>query len=301
MAYTTIQDSINALLLKQQDAIKNLTFDTASNTDLIMASVIAKKMEEVSKLDVSKMQVSATLAGVTPSAAVANLLSKPDLQQWISGVGNLDLFNAYLSDINILAEIVNTAAIMSDIAISSTAFAAVLASSTAMTAVAASSTAMTAVLASSTAMTAVLASSTAMTAVAASSTAMTAVLASSTALSAINASATAMDALYASSLVQKANYGSGATWSTETTIRNGAALFVRLTTKAGNGGWGEGATGNEWIDFDGTDVMYSERGANPYNHTALSASPRLPMRKFNSALKYRGYAAVEIAYIPLSS
>ncbi len=151
------------------------------------------------------------------------------------------------------------------------------------------------------AMTAVIASTTAMTAVAASNTAITAVAASSTAMTALNASTAAMNTLYASTLVTKAIYASGATWSTLTSVRAGAGLFVRLTTKAGNAGWGEGALGNEHIDFDSAQVNYAERTANPYNHTSLTSPVRIPMRKFNTTLKYVGHAAVEIAYIPLSA
>jgi hypothetical protein len=171
-----------------------------------------------------------------------------------------------------------------------------------MTAVAASSTAMTAVAASSTAMTAVAASSTAMTAVAASSTAMTAVAASSTAMSAINANDVALNALYASPLISKVSYSSAQVWSSTQVLRNGAGLFVRLTTKAGVAGWGEGSASNEWITYDGTNVTYAERNANPFNHTATTAAaPRHPARKFSSSLAIRPYQALEIAYIPLSS
>ena len=110
-----------------------------------------------------------------------------------------------------------------------------------------------------------------------------------------------MDALYASPLILKVNYASAGTWATQTTLRSGIGLFVRLTTKAGNAGWGEGNMANEWVTYDGANVMYSERAANPYNHTALTASPRLPMRRFASSLSYRGYAAVEFAFIPLTA
>ena len=214
-------------------------------------------------------------------------------------------------------------------AASSTAMTAVIASSTAMTAVAASSTAMTAVAASSTAMTAVIASSTAMTAVnandqavriwmlagtnqvwsnfasvaavAASSTAMNAVAASSTAMNAMNASDTAMNALYASPLVTKVNYSSTQVWSSTVTLRSGTTLFVRLITKAGVAGWGEGNTDNEWMVFDGAQVNYAERNANPYNHTASTSSPRLPMRRCASSLQIRPYQACEITYIALTA
>ncbi|MFZ4626438.1 MAG: hypothetical protein ACOYNF_19665, partial [Rhodoferax sp.] len=87
---------------------------------------------------------------------------------------------------------------------------------------------------------AVVTSATAMSAVAASATAMSAVAASATAMAAVNASVTALNELYASALVTKVSYNSGATWNTLTTIRNGAGLLVRLTTKAGVAGWGEG-------------------------------------------------------------
>jgi hypothetical protein len=120
-------------------------------------------------------------------------------------------------------------------------------------------------------------------------------------MSAVNASNTAMDAIYASPLVTKVNYTSSQIWDSETTLRSGAGLFVRLTSKGGAAGWGEGNIANEWMEYDGTDTPFSERAANPYNHTALSASPRHPMRKFNTSLKIRVYMAVEIAYIPLSS
>ena len=177
---------------------------------------------------------------------------------------------------------------------------AVAASSTAMTAVAASSTAMTALLANSTAWNTVVNSSTAMTAVAASSTAMTAVAASSTAMTALNASNNAMDRLYASPLATKVNYSSTQVWPSVVMLRSGVSLFVRLTTKAGVAGWGEGTTGNEWMIFDGQQVNYSERSTNPYNHTSLTASPRLPMRRCASSLQIRPYQACEITYIALT-
>jgi hypothetical protein len=140
-----------------------------------------------------------------------------------------------------------------------------------------------------------------MTAVAASGTAMTAVAASGTAMAAVNASDTAMNAIYTSPLITKINYTSGQTWATLNTLRSGIGLFVRLTTKAGVAGWGEGAASYELVEYDGTTVYYSERNANPYNHTALSASPRLPMRRFASTLKIKQCQALEIAYIPLSA
>jgi hypothetical protein len=148
---------------------------------------------------------------------------------------------------------------------------------------------------------AVAASSTAMNAVAASSTAMAAVAASSTAMNAMNASDTAMNALYASPLVTKVNYSSTQVWSNTVTLRSGTTLFVRLITKAGVAGWGEGTTGNEWMVFDGAQVNYAERNANPYNHTASTSSPRLPMRRCASSLQIRPYQACEIAYIALTA
>ena len=166
---------------------------------------------------------------------------------------------------------------------------------------AASSTAMNAVAASSTAMAAVIASSTAMAAVAASSTAMAAVAASSTAMAAMNASDTAMNALYASPLATKVNYSSAQVWSSIVTLRSGITLFVRLTTKAGVGGWSDGNTTNEWMVFDGAQVNYAERNANPYNHTASTSSPRLPMRRCASSLQIRPYQACEITYIALTA
>ena len=190
---------------------------------------------------------------------------------------------------------------MTAVAASSAAMTAVAASSTAMTAVIDSSTAMAAVTASSTAMNAVAASSTAMAAVIASSTAMAAVAASSTAMNAMNASDTAMNALYASPLVTKVNYSSIQVWSSTVTLRSGTTLFVRLITKAGVAGWGEGTTGNEWMVFDGAQVNYAERNANPYNHTASTSSPRLPMRRCASSLQIRPYQACEIAYIALTA
>ncbi|MBD3768475.1 MAG: hypothetical protein IE928_11145, partial [Gammaproteobacteria bacterium] len=228
----------------------------------------------------------------------------------LSFIEQVSDFNGYLDDPSNLLDfkdIIASSAAMTAIAESSTAMSAVAASSTAMSAIAASSTAMSAIDANDQAVRIWMLAGTgqnyanfaSVTAVAASSTAMSAIAASSTAMNAVNASQTAMDAIYASALVTKVNYGLAATWASEVTIRSGAGLFVRLTTFGNGGGWGEGNTGSEWIEYDGADVYYSERGANPYNHTALTASPRHPMRKFNSSLKYRGYAAVEIAYIQL--
>lgn len=76
---------------------------------------------------------------------------------------------------------------------------------------------------------------------------------------------------------------------------------MRLITKAGVAGWDESNTGNEWMVFDGTQVNYAERNANPYNHTASSSSPRLPMRPLSSSLQIRPYQACEIAYIALTA
>ena len=110
-----------------------------------------------------------------------------------------------------------------------------------------------------------------------------------------------MDALYASPLATKVNYSSAQVWSSTVTLRSGITLFVRLITKAGVAGWNEGSTGNEWMVFDGTQVNYAERNANPYNHTASTSSPRLPMRRCASSLQIRPYQACEIAYIALTA
>ena len=180
-----------------------------------------------------------------------------------------------------------------------TTLSAVAGSSTAMSAVAGSPTAMSAVAGSSTAMSAVVGSSTAMSAVVGSPTAMSAVAGSSTALTALNASDTAMNALYASALIVKVNYGAG--WYGETATRTGIGLFVRLTSKGDYTGWIEGSTGNEYVKYDGTAISQSTRNADPYNHTGLTASPRLPMRRFASSMAVRGLNAMEIAYIPLTA
>ena len=138
-----------------------------------------------------------------------------------------------------------------------------------------------------------------MAAVAASSTAMAAVAASSTAMAAMNASVAAMNALYASPLIKKVNYSSTQIWASTATLRSGITLFVRLTTRAGVAGWGEGNASNEWMVFDDTQLNYAERSANPYNHTASTSSPRLPMRRCASSLQIRPYQACEVAYIEL--
>ena len=140
-----------------------------------------------------------------------------------------------------------------------------------------------------------------MAAVAASTTAMNAVAASTTAMTAMNASNVAMDALYASPLATKVNYSSTQVWSSTVSLRSGITLFVRLITKAGVAGWGEGSTNNEWMVFDGAQVNYAERNASPYNHTASASSPRLPMRRCASSLQIRPYQACEIAYIALTA
>ena len=110
-----------------------------------------------------------------------------------------------------------------------------------------------------------------------------------------------MNALYASPLVTKVNYSSGKVWPNAVTLRSGITLFVRLITRAGAMGWGEGATGNEWMVFDDAQVNYAERNANPYNHTASTSSPRLPMRRCASSLQIRPHQACEIAYIALTA
>ena len=269
MAYPDLTNARNAFLAKAQSVIIASDFSTATNTDLILGAATFKAFDTVNNFDPFTVN------------AVSFITSVGNLETYLQDPSNRQAFN--------------------DICNSVSAMTAVIASTTAMTAVAASTTAMTAVAASTTAMTEVIASTTAMTAVAASTAAITAVAASSTAMTALNASTAAMNTLYASTLVTKAIYASGATWSTLTSVRAGAGLFVRLTTMAGNAGWGEGALGNEHIDFDSAQVNYAERTANPYNHTSLTSPVRIPMRKFNTTLKYVGYAAVEIAYIPLSA
>ena len=57
--------------------------------------------------------------------------------------------------------------------------------------------------------------------------------------------------------------------------------------------------GAQW--FPGAQVNYAERNANPYNHTASTSSPRLPMRRCASSLQIRPYQACEIAYIALTA
>ncbi|POZ60170.1 hypothetical protein [Chromobacterium alticapitis] len=108
-----------------------------------------------------------------------------------------------------------------------------------------------------------------------------------------------MNALYASPLTTKISYNSTQIWSGVNTLRSGVTLFVRLTTKAGVAGWGEGNSVNEWMLFDGAQINFAERNANPYNHTAMASSPRLPMRRCASTLQIRVYQACEIAYIAL--
>ncbi len=268
--------------------------------------------------------LNAVEAGTTTGAQLETLLTDAT-----NGAGRLAELNVLLGMRGQARRMAASSTAMAAVAASSTAMAAVIASSTAMAAVAASSTAMAAVnandqavriwmlagtnqvwsnfasvaavAASSTAMAAVAASSTAMAAVAASSTAMAAVAASTTAMDAMNASDTAMNALYASPLATKVNYSSAQVWSTTVTLRSGITLFVRLITKAGVAGWGEGNTSYEWMMFDGTQVNYAERNANPYNHTASTSSPRLPMRRCASSLQIRPYQACEIAYIALTA
>lgn len=53
--------------------------------------------------------------------------------------------------------------------------------------------------------------------------------------------------------------------------------------------------------YDGASVSFSERAANPYNHTSLTASPRLPMRRCATSLQIKQFQACEIAYIALTA
>jgi hypothetical protein len=146
------------------------------------------------------------------------------------------------------------------------------------------------------------ASGTAMAAVIASGTAMAAVAASGTVMANINANDAALNALYASPLITKVSYTSAQVWSSVVTLRAGIGLFVRLTTKAGCAGWGNGSSSNEWIVYDGTSVTFAERTANPYNHTeTIADAPRHPARRFATSLAIRPYQALEIAYIPLTA
>jgi len=190
---------------------------------------------------------------------------------------------------------------MNVVAASTTAMNAVAASTTAMNAVAASTTAMNAVAASTTAMNAVIASTTAMNAVAASATAMNAVAASTTAMNAVIASTTAMNALYAAPSITKVNYATGAHWGSTVTVTSVNALLVRVTTQGRPGGWGEGtsSTNQDKIIIGGIELLMSARAANPYNHSSLTASPRVPPAHAPTGIQHAGYDPVEIAYIPL--
>ena len=147
---------------------------------------------------------------------------------------------------------------------------------------------------------------TAMGAVAGNATAIGIVARSSTALTALNASDTAMNALYASALIVKVSYEAGSIWYTGATPYLGIGLFVRLTSKgnaAAWAGWYDGLIGYEWVkyDYDSAPTYYPTRNVNPYNHTALTALPRLPMRRFTVGITLAGYNPIEIAYIPLTA
>jgi len=245
------------------------------------------------------------------SVLLATGVTPASFATWLSDPAKEAKFTQLMSAPNGASAVAASTTAMNAVAASSTAMTAVAASSTTMNAVAASGTAMNIVIASSTAMNAVaasttamnivVASTTAMTAVAASSTAMTAVAASSTAMTVMNNSSVVMNIIYNSPLITKITHAKGSTWPTETVLRTGIGLFVRLTTFGTGAGWGEGNAANEFLGFDYTSIHYSERAANPYNHTSLTASPRLPMRRFANNITQKGYAAVEIAFIPLNN
>ncbi|SFM13707.1 hypothetical protein SAMN02982985_02889 [Rugamonas rubra] len=139
-----------------------------------------------------------------------------------------------------------------------------------------------------------------MTAIAASLTALTACAASSIAMTAINASDVAMAALYAAPSIKKTTWAYGAIWSNVISVQAGPCLFVRLTT-TGISPWGENTSGNEYVVFDGTNVNFAGRGANPYNHTSVASPMRVPMRKTLTNLQVRLHAPSEVAFIPLAS
>ena len=129
-------------------------------------------------------------------------------------------------------------------------------------------------------------------------------------MAAINNSVTALNALYASALAVKLNYAASVMWSSGgsangpgTVLRNGAGVFVRLETYGNPSGWAEGSSSASQavLRLDGVLSPFSARGANPYNHTASAASPRLLAKKFNSTLNLLGYDPCQITYIPLAS
>jgi hypothetical protein len=319
MSSTSLTDFRNQFLSKVKSRLVGFDVSNSSDSDLIIQSALLKGFDAVSRFD-----------AITPEAvSPLELMTGSELELYLGDASNRQSFELVLSSPEAMKAIASSVGAMGALSTSSKAMTALAASSTAMTALAASSTAMTALAASLNARTVLFANATAMStlsgssmaiakmasgaagldptswadmvALAASATAMSALAASATALAAMNASDTAMNALYASPLITKTSYGSGATWATQTTIRTGIGLFVRLTSKAGCAGWGEGNVSNEQMTYDGTNVLYAERNANPYNHTALTSTPRLPIRRFASSLSYRGYMAIEVAFIPLTA
>ncbi|MEY4592701.1 MAG: hypothetical protein RIR18_1596 [Pseudomonadota bacterium] len=309
MSSTSLTDFRNQFLSKVKSRLVGFDVSNSSDSDLIIQSALLKGFDAVSRFD-----------AITPEAvSPLELMTGSELELYLGDASNRQSFELVLSSPEAMKAIASSVGAMGALSTSSKAMTALAASSTAMTALAASLNARTVLFANATAMSTLSGSSMAiakmasgaagldptswadMVALAASATAMSALAASATALAAMNASDTAMNALYASPLITKTSYGSGATWATQTTIRTGIGLFVRLTSKAGCAGWGEGNVSNEQMTYDGTNVLYAERNANPYNHTALTSTPRLPIRRFASSLSYRGYMAIEVAFIPLTA
>ena len=112
------------------------------------------------------------------------------------------------------------------------------------------------------------------------------------ALAILYASSTAMSALY--SVSTKINYTAGQTWASVTAAYSAKGLFIRMTTKGNPAGWGEGATTNSFLRFDGVTNEYSRNTAtNPYIQTEH------PLRYFATTLSFYEYNPFEIAYIDL--
>ncbi len=158
MAYTTLQDLQLAILSRGNSVLLGKNVTTASDTDLIMASVLLEKIDKVSQLTpYSNINSAMVVLSKGVSDSVTFLATLDNLTTWLVVPANVTQFNTLINTPDIAAAICDLDTLFTTISTSTTALNLCLANAVFMNAVFSSTTASTILFANAAAVTAFLA------------------------------------------------------------------------------------------------------------------------------------------------